>query len=161
MSPGDAEKLRPDARLVAADRSARRQELTRKNCATHRVNAEVVAAEPRELYGSYDLVVADAPCGNSGVYRRRPDAMWRFSPEDRSELAALQRAILDEGARLTAPGGQLVYSTCSIEPEENELNVEAFLAKHPGFQLLKSRLLLPSCVNDGAFAALLVRRRNV
>lgn len=155
-----AEKLRPEARLVAADRSARRQELTEKNCAAHNVAATVIVAEPQELYGSYDLVVADTPCGNSGVYRRRPDAMWRFAPEIRSELAALQRAILDEGARLTAPGGQLVYSTCSIEPEENELNVAAFLAKHPEFQLLKSRLLLPSCVNDGAFAALLVRSRD-
>ena len=153
-----AERLRPGTRLVAADRSAKRQQLTRENCALRGVAAEIAVAEPREIAGSFDLVFADVPCGNSGVFRRRPDAMWRFSPERRSELAALQREILAEAARLTAPGGQLVYASCSIEPEENELNVEAFLADHPGFQLLKSRLLLPSPVNDGAFAALLIRR---
>ncbi|MBQ6352694.1 MAG: RsmB/NOP family class I SAM-dependent RNA methyltransferase [Lentisphaeria bacterium] len=152
-----AERLRPGARLVAADRSAKRQRLTRDNCVRHGVAAEVVTAEPPELEGSFDLVLADVPCGNSGVFRRRPDAMWRFSPERQRELVALQRPILDEAARLTAPGGQLVYSTCSIEPEENDLNVRAFLAGHPGFRLLKSRLLLPSPVNDGAFAALLIR----
>ncbi len=87
--------------------------------------------------------------------------MWHYSPERRKELAALQRSILDEAARLTSPGGQLVYSTCSIEPEENEDNVAAFLKAHEDFALLKSRLLLPSPVNDGAFAALLFRNREV
>ena len=156
-----AEKLREGAELVAADRSARRQELTRANCAKYGVAAQVVAAEPQNLNGSFDLVLADVPCGNSGVFRRRPDAMWRYSPARQRELAELQRSILDEAARLTAPGGQLVYSTCSIEPGENEDNVAAFLEKHGDFQLLKSRLLLPSAVNDGAFAALLFRRRDV
>lgn len=155
-----AERLRNGAKLVAADRSAKRQERTRANCARYGVAAEVIAAEPRELEGSFDLVLADVPCGNSGVFRRRPDAMWLYSPERRKELADLQQKILGEGARLTAPGGQLVYSTCSIEPEENEDNVAVFLKAHDDFTLLKSRLLLPSPVNDGAFAALLLRRRN-
>ena len=84
----------------------------------------------------------------------------RYSAERQKELVALQRSILDESARLTSPGGQLVYSTCSIEPEENDGNVAAFLKKHDDFELLKSRLLLPSHVNDGAFAALLFRRRK-
>ena len=154
-----AERLRPTSRLVAADRSAMRQESTRANCSRCGVAAEIVTAEPHELEGSFDLVLADVPCGNSGVFRHRPDAMWRYSPERQRELVALQRSILDEAARLTAPGGQLVYSTCSIEPEENELNIEIFIGKHPDFQLLKSRLLLPSPVNDGAFAALLIREK--
>ena len=71
----------------------------------------------------------------------------------------MQKSILDEAARLVSPGGQLVYSTCSIEPEEDDGLVAAFLKDHGDFQLLKSRLLLPSPVNDGAFAALLLRRR--
>ena len=152
-----AERLKKGTRLVAADRSAKRQERTRANCAKYEVAAEVVAAEPRELSGSFDLVLADVPCGNSGVFRRRPDAMWRYSPERQQELAALQRSILDEAARLVSPGGQLVYATCSIEPEENEDNVAAFLKEHGELSLVKSRLLLPSPVNDGAFAALLLR----
>jgi len=155
-----AERLKKGAKLVAADRSAKRQERTKANCAKYGVAAEVVAAEPRELAGSFDLVLADVPCGNSGVFRRRPDAMWRYSVERQKELAALQRSILDEAARLVAPGGQLVYSTCSIEPDENDGLVAAFLKDRGEFALLKSRLLLPSPVNDGAFAALLLRRRN-
>lgn len=155
-----AERLRSGAKFVAADRSARRQEITKANCARYGVAAEVIAAEPRELPGSFDLVLADVPCGNSGVFRRRPDAMWHYSPARQRELAALQRSILGEAARLTAPGGQLVYSTCSIEPEENEDNVAAFLKEHDDFALLKSRLLLPSVVNDGAFAALMTRLRK-
>ena len=153
-----AERLKKGARLVAADRSARRQERTKANCAKYKVAAEVVAAEPRELDGEFDLVLADVPCGNSGVFRRRPDAMWRYSAERQKELAILQRSILDEAARLTSPGGQLVYATCSIEPEEDDLLVAAFLKEHDEFSLLKSRQLLPSPVNDGAFAALLFRR---
>ena len=152
-----AEKLKRGAKLVAADRSAKRQERTRANCAKYGVAAEVIAAEPRELSGSFDLVVADVPCGNSGVFRRRPDAMWRYSPERQKELAALQMSILDEAARLVSPGGQLVYSSCSIEPEEDDGLVAAFLKKHGEFRQLKSRLLLPSVVNDGAFAALLMK----
>ena len=155
-----AERLKPGAKLVAADRSAKRQERTRANCAKYKVAAEVIAAEPRELSGSFDLVVADVPCGNSGVFRRRPDAMWRFSPARRKELTLLQRSILDDAARLVSPGGQLVYATCSIEPEENDGLVAAFLKEHGEFALLKSRLLLPSHVNDGAFAALMLRRRG-
>ena len=154
-----AERLRKGAKLVAADRSEKRQERTRENCRLHKVNAEIVVAEPEKLTGSFDLVLADVPCGNSGVFRRRPDAMWRFSPARLKELSALQARILDAAARLVAPGGQLVYSTCSIEPAEDDAAVAAFLARDQEFSLLKSRLLLPSLVNDGAFAALLVRRR--
>ena len=152
-----AERLKSGAKFVAADRSAKRQERTRANCAKYHVAAEVVAAEPREISGNFDLVLADVPCGNSGVFRRRPDAMWRYSPKRQKELTKLQRSILDEAARLVSPGGQLVYATCSIEPEENEDNVEAFLRDHGEFTQLKSRLLLPSPVNDGSFAALLTK----
>ena len=155
-----AERLRKGAKLVAADRSEKRQERTRENCRIHMVEAEIVVAEPEELNGSFDLVLADVPCGNSGVFRRRPDAMWRFSMERLRELAVLQAHLLDAAARLVAPGGQLVYSTCSIEPVEDDAAVAAFLERNKAFSLLKSRLLLPSLVNDGAFAALLIRRRD-
>ncbi len=153
-----AEKLRPGARLVAADRSAKRQEITRRNCELRGVRAEIITAKPEELSMQCDLVVADVPCGNSGVFRRRPDAMWRYSRRSQLELVGLQFRIMESAAELVAPGGQMLYSTCSIEPEENELSVADFLRRHPEFSLLKSRLLLPSPVNDGAFAALLIRR---
>ena len=153
-----AERLAPGSEFVAADRSEKRQKLTRENCALRNVNVRIAVAEPEALSGEFDLVLADVPCGNSGVFRRRPDAMWRYSASRQAELVKLQRRILAAAARRVAPGGQLVYSTCSIEPEENELQISAFLERAPDFSLLKSRLLLPSLVNDGAFAALLIRR---
>lgn len=154
-----AEKLAPGSLLVAADRSEKRQQRTRENCETRRVPVRIAVAEPEDIDGRFDLVMADVPCGNSGVFRRRPDAMWRFSEKRRNELVAAQRRIMDAASRRVGPGGQFVYATCSIEPEENEAQVSAFLERSPEFELLRSRLLLPSPVNDGAFAALLIRRR--
>lgn len=153
------ERLAGEGRLVAADRSERRQRQTAENFRRRGLDYQVTVADPAELTGEFDVVLADVPCSNTGVYRRRPDVLWRFRPEELEKIAALQRRILGEAARLTAPGGQLVYSTCSIEPEENGLQVEAFLKGHPGFERLRERQLLPSAEMDGAYACLL--RRSV
>lgn len=153
------ERLAGEGRLVAADRSERRQRQTAENFRRRGLDYQVTVADPAELTGEFDVVLADVPCSNTGVYRRRPDVLWRFRPEELEKIAALQRRILGEAARLTAPGGQLVYSTCSIEPEENGLQVEAFLKEHPGFERLRERQLLPSAEMDGAYACLL--RRSV
>ena len=153
------ERLAGEGRLVAADRSERRQRQTAENFRRRGLNYQVTVADPAELAGEFDVVLADVPCSNTGVYRRRPDVLWRFRPEELEKITALQRRILGEAARLTAPGGQLVYSTCSIEPEENVLQVETFLKEHPGFERLRERQLLPSAEMDGAYACLL--RRSV
>ena len=106
----------------------------------------------------FDKVLVDAPCSNTGVLRRRPDARWNWSREKLSMLVKLQAQILDVAAKLVAPGGRLVYSTCSNEPEENQDQVSAFLARHPGFTLAGSRESIPVETGfDGAFAAALVR----
>ena len=151
------ERLAGEGRLVAADRSERRQRQTAENFRRRGLDYQVTVADPAELTGEFDVVLADVPCSNTGVYRRRPDVLWRFRPEELEKITALQRRILGEAARLTAPGGQLVYSTCSIEPEENPLQVEAFLKEHPGFERLCERQLLPSAEMDGAYACLLRR----
>ena len=151
------ERLAGEGRLVAADRSERRQRQTAENFRRRGLDYQVTVADPAELTGEFDVVLADVPCSNTGVYRRRPDVLWRFRPEELEKITALQRRILGEAARLTAPGGQLVYSTCSIEPEENGLQVEAFLKEHPGFERLCERQLLPSAEMDGAYACLLRR----
>lgn len=151
------ERLAGEGRLVAADRSERRQRQTAENFRRRGLDYQVTVADPAELTGEFDVVLADVPCSNTGVYRRRPDVLWRFRPEELEKITALQRRILGEAARLTAPGGQLVYSTCSIEPEENPLQVEAFLKEHPGFERLCERQLLPSAETDGAYACLLRR----
>lgn len=104
-------------------------------------------------------VLVDAPCSNTGVLRRRPDARWNWSEERLRALVALQAEILDQAAPRVSAGGCLVYSTCSNEPEENDGQVRAFLARHPDFVLETSRESVPfESGHDGAFAARLARR---
>lgn len=123
--------------------------------------ADAKRASPRDLGdGPFDRILADVPCSNTGVQRRRADARWRFSAERLASLAETQLAILENVAlRHLAPGGRVVYSTCSVEREENEDVVEAFLRRHPDFRLADSSALVPpdkEC--DGAFAAAIERR---
>ena len=104
-------------------------------------------------------VLVDAPCSNTGVLRRRPDARWNWSEEKLAALVKLQAEILEQAAPLVAPGGRLVYSTCSNETEENLGQVEAFLARHPEFTLGETRESIPfETGHDGAFAAALLRK---
>ena len=85
---------------------------------------------------TYDRVMVDAPCSGSGTWRRNPDARWRTTPEDLAQLQNVQARILNSAARLVRPGGRLVYATCSLFAEENEAQVQAFLAAHDDFALL-------------------------
>jgi 16S rRNA (cytosine967-C5)-methyltransferase len=86
--------------------------------------------------GPFDLVLVDAPCSGTGIWRRQPELRWRLTPARLAELTALQDRLLDRAAGLTAPGGRLVYATCSILPLENQDRVAAALARHPDFSLL-------------------------
>ncbi len=81
-----------------------------------------------------DAILCDLPCSGLGTLSRRPDARWRKSPEDVEALVPVQRAILESAAKALKPGGVLVYSTCTIQPAENEELVEAFVADHPEFR---------------------------
>ncbi|MCQ2379402.1 MAG: hypothetical protein MJ025_00535 [Victivallaceae bacterium] len=152
-----SERLNPCATLVAADVSDKRQKLTRENFEKRHLPHKVITAEAGEISGCFDLVLADVPCSNTGVFRRRPDALWRFSERSLADVMKIQRKILDDASRLVAPGGQLVYSTCSIEPDENTTMVERFLETHPDFELARQELLIPAMDHDGAGAALLKR----
>lgn len=91
-----------------------------------------------------DRVLVDAPCSGLGVLRRKPDSRWRKSPEMLHELPKLQAAILDSAAQCVKPGGALVYSTCTTEPEENQDIVRGFLNTHPEFRLEQTGQYLPS-----------------
>ncbi|MGB7566343.1 MAG: 16S rRNA (cytosine(967)-C(5))-methyltransferase RsmB [Chitinivibrionales bacterium] len=96
----------------------------------------------------FHKILLDAPCTGSGVLHRHPEARWVKNLEDISKLAIIQEKLLEACASLTAPGGVLVYSTCSLEPEENELLVEAFLQKHPEFVLSKAPAAVPATFID-------------
>lgn len=93
-----------------------------------------------------DAVLVDAPCSGTGVLRRRVDARYRRRPEDIRELAAVQRQILDQAANLVKPGGRLVYSTCTLEPEENQEQLNSFLKRRPEFEAVDFRAFLPETV---------------
>jgi len=90
----------------------------------------------KRLRGKAQRVLVDAPCTGLGTLRRNPDLKWRQHPEAVAEYVALQKRILKEASTCVAPGGRLVYATCSLLPEENQEQVEAFLLAHPEFELL-------------------------
>jgi 16S rRNA (cytosine967-C5)-methyltransferase len=127
--------------------------------------------------GTFDRVLVDAPCSGTGTWRRNPDAKWRLTAEGLEHLVSLQGKILASAARLVRPGGRLVYATCSLLAEEDERQVETFLAVHEGFRLLSVgevwaatiggncpvdgpylRLSPASHNTDGFFAAILERQ---
>jgi len=99
-------------------------------------------ARAKRLAGKLERVLVDAPCSGFGTLRRNPDLKWRHGPETIERLAKKQRGILDAASRLVKPGGRLVYATCSILREENEVVVDAFASTHPGFTPLSCDELL-------------------
>jgi 16S rRNA (cytosine967-C5)-methyltransferase len=143
-----------------------------KRAGVHNVQSRVVALEGdkwlKRSKGSFDRVLVDAPCTGTGTWRRNPDARWKLRPEDLAELTVKQGAILDRAAKLVRPGGRLVYVTCSLLPDENERQIEGFLAQHADFALKAPEPPLPAegpylrlsparHGTDGFFAALLER----
>jgi 16S rRNA (cytosine967-C5)-methyltransferase len=97
-----------------------------------------------------DGVLVDAPCSGTGVFRRRVDARYRRKPEDITELVKLQREIIHNAASLVKPGGRLIYSTCTLEPEENEEQIKWFLTQRPDYEVEDFRAYLPEKVAEFA-----------
>ena len=157
--------LQGQGRLVANELSPARAATLRDTLARCRLDGFVAvterdAAKPelwRDERERFDAVLLDAPCSNTGVLGRRPDARWTWTARKMRQLCATQAALLDAAAGCVVPGGRLVYSTCSIENEEDEDQIAAFLARHPDFTLETSRLERPAPLHDGAYAALLRR----
>jgi 16S rRNA (cytosine967-C5)-methyltransferase len=111
---------------------------------------------PGEWHGSFDAILLDVPCSNTGVMRRRVDVRWRLQAQDITALTKTQQAILHHAAQCAKPGARMVYSTCSIDAEENAGVVAEFLASHPDWNQEGCREALPFREEtDGAFAALL------
>jgi len=172
---GKAVELSRTARVVAAADLSRAR-LTRLRETIVRLeltNVFPVVSDARApAFAALDAVLVDAPCTGTGTFRRHPDARWRLKPNDLAVTAAAQRAIVRAAAEAVAPGGLLVYATCSLEPEENDAQVETFLAEHPDWSLEpppdgavpagvldagRLRVLPHLHGTDGAFAARLRR----
>jgi 16S rRNA (cytosine967-C5)-methyltransferase len=157
-----AERLQGRGRLVAVDAQESRCRRLEENLRRMRAGAvEVVCADMRDTLQHnaanatlFDRILLDVPCSNTGVLRRRPDARWRFAADKLTDLGRLQTALLDASARRLRPGGVLVYSTCSLEPEENSRGIAAWIATHAAFRLERDQLLFPPATGcDGAYAA--------
>ena len=154
------------AAVTACEVNPMRRRRLEENIARLRIDVETtgdipVPGDEKEGHEAktFSKVLVDAPCSNTGVLRRRPDARWKWSMKRLETLVKIQGEILDACAPLVEPGGTLVYSTCSNEPEENIAQVEAFLARHPDFALGETGENVPHVDGcDGAFAAALVRR---
>jgi 16S rRNA (cytosine967-C5)-methyltransferase len=153
-----AQKMQNRGQVIAADASSRRLKLVTENA--ERLGVSIVGTQHSALstQHSFDRILVDAPCSNTGVLRRRVDLRWRIKESEIARLAKMQREILDRVAPALKPGGRLVYSTCSLETEENEQVVSAFLERHGDFHLVEKRTMFPAESNmDGAFVAVLAR----
>jgi 16S rRNA (cytosine967-C5)-methyltransferase len=164
------ELSRSAGHVFASDLSATRLQRVLENAqrleiaTMHAYVADALAPAIRPV----DLVLVDAPCTGTGTFRRHPDARWRLKISDLAVMSALQRSILRSAADVVKPGGLLVYSTCSLEPEENDEQIDRFLAEHPGWRIEpppegvvpasvlddgRLRVLPQRHGTDGAFAA--------
>lgn len=152
-----AEQIAESTKLFACDVNETRFETLESNLAEYK-NVTVMinnALYPRFDESSFDSVLLDVPCSNSGVIRKRPDAKWRFSQKKVRELCELQREIFASTVPLMKVGGSIIYSTCSIEPEENSDQVKFFLEEFPFCTLEREIQQSPGEHNDGAYAALI------
>jgi len=124
-------------RVVALDRSAPRLRRLTLALERTRLAAEVVAADLAawDDRRRFDAILLDAPCSATGTFRRHPDVLWGARPADIAQLAGVQARLLDAAADRLSPGGRLVYCVCSLETEEGEAQIEAFLTRRPGFRL--------------------------
>ena len=153
-----AQRMENRGHILARDNQPQRLRRLRENC--DRLGVTCVETEADAATAAlYDRILLDAPCSNSGVLRRRVDLRWRIRAEELDRLRREQATLLRQAAAQLKPGGRLVYSTCSLEPEENETVAREFLAGHPEFTLERERQLLPFRDQvDGAYVACLSRK---
>lgn len=143
-------------RLVACDVSEGRLERSAvrlRRAGVHNVTRHALSGERdkwvKRSAGRFDRVLIDAPCTGTGTWRRNPDARWRLDRETVRALAELQGHVLDSASRLAKPGGRVIYATCSLLPEENEVRIRRFLAASPDFRVVDIRTLWSDLVGTG------------
>ena len=162
-----AETMENRGMIVACDRDVKRLAVLKENLARLGVTIArfmrcdwTYGRPPKEIVSvaPFDRILVDAPCSNTGVMRRRVDVRWRLRPDDFQRMPEQQMSILRALTPLLKKSGTLVYSTCSLEPEENEQVLKRFLQEYPGFSAEHPKNILPFREQfDGAFAVKLVR----
>ena len=123
--------------VVAFDQSASRLKRLQGNLARLGLSAETRKERAEKVTDAegFDAILLDAPCSSTGTVRRHPDVVWTKSFEDVAKLAGVQRGLLDHAVTLLRPGGRLVFSNCSLDPEEGEGMIDRFLADHPDWEI--------------------------
>ena len=156
-----AELQKDQGQIVASDVQADRLGLIEDNVQRLGLRSITTAVLSRELdhapHSDFDAALIDVPCSNTGVLGKRPEARWRLKPADLVELPDLQRQILKLALTNIRAGGRAVYSTCSIEPEENRGLVQRVLQELPEWSLIREHDHLPGQPGDGGYLALLQR----
>lgn len=158
-----AELMRDSGIVVASDTDE--SKLARIPASAERLGLHVIRPVPADcLDGALaeigrrpDVILVDAPCTNTGVLARRPEARYRASHKAMLELTATQRRLLEKAARLAGPQTRLIYTTCSLEPEENEELIGWFGQQSPNWRVAAQALTLPDADRDGGFAAVLAQ----
>jgi len=164
-----AERLNGEGFVLALDRHARRLRLVGRGLrrlgiggvATLERDASKSLVELMERDGPFDRILVDAPCSGLGSLRRNPDARWRLRPEDLPELAKVQRQLLESAAAVLRPGGSLVYSTCTVTPEENESVIRGFMATRSSWRIAQKNeapAVLRPLIDEEGFMRLLPHR---
>lgn len=156
-----AELMNNTGTIVATDVRPERLRLIEEN--RERLGADIIRPQLIGEDGSgmpdgpFNAVLVDVPCSNTGVLGKRPEARWRITASGITELNRVQERLLGDALERLAPHGRAVYSTCSIEPEENGQLVARVLARHPDIRLREEVAFLPGEPSDGGYQALLVR----
>ena len=156
-----AELMQNSGSIIAADKDPERLRRIEEN--VQRLGLDII--EPIHVSDDlsdlpitlFDAVLVDVPCSNTGVIGKRPEVRTRLMPRDIEELARLQQNLLRNAAQRVKPGGRLVYSTCSIEQQENVSVIRSLLDLSTEFTLIETREFIPGRPSDGGFQALLVR----
>lgn len=161
-----ADRAGDNAQIIAGDRSAARLATISTTAELHQlrsINTTLLDAGDKLPFApqSFDRILVDAPCSGTGTLRRNPEIRWRLANEDIANFATAQKQFLRNAAEVLKPGGRLVYSTCSVEREENEEVVDTFISTHPDFTLEKTIRTWPHREgSDGFFMAVLEGTRS-
>ena len=160
-----AEQMQNTGRLYSCDAAENRVGLIRTTVQRMGLtNVEVLcsdATKENPALPQADRILADVPCSGLGILAKKPDLRYKkLEPAREDELLATQSAILDTAAQLLKPGGRLVYSTCTIDPAENQQQIAAFLVRHPEFTVVKPAVALPAGMTAGKHGALSMPTRT-